>query len=297
MITTYLKIYFSTFLFCLASAVLAQSTTAPTINQKQEHVVKSKINNNTYHLSVSLPMHYAAKDTTRYPVLYLLDGGLNFPIAHAARMAMDMTGELEQFIIVGIEYEWEKSLQPWMILRWKDFTHSKVIGADTNKAFLRLVDLKKGDLLSGGANNFINVLQKEIIPFIENQYNTNNDRGISGHSLGGLFASYCLFTQQNLFQRYGINSPSLWWNKREMFFIEKEFSEKNTALPARVFMSVGSLEGASMTPLMVAFADSLLTRNYTGLNLSSHVFESETHMSVLPAMISRTIKVLYGKNK
>jgi hypothetical protein len=82
-----------------------------------------------------------------------------------------------------------------------------------------------------------------------------------------------------------------------MFNIEKSFSQINNSLHAKLFMSVGSLEGNSMTPVMSAFADSLRSHNYKGLNLTSHIFEDENHMSVVPAMISRTLRVLYGKNK
>lgn len=294
--------HFATLFFCFqllffSSPSIAQYPVAPTINEKQEHILKSAINGNTYHLSVSLPMHYAAKDSKQYPVLYMLDGGLSFPIAHAARTSMDLGGELEAVIIVGIEYDWVKSLQPWMTLRWKDFTPFKDAKSDTSQSFLQWFNLTKGDLSSGGAVAYLKVLQEEIIPFIEKKYKTNTDRGISGHSLGGLFAGYCLLTGPKLFQRYGINSPSFWWNNKEMFAVEKSFSVKNTSLPARVFMSVGSLEGASMTPVMTAFADSLKNHNYKGLLLTTHIFEDENHMSVVPAMISRTLRELYGKRK
>jgi len=79
--------------------------------------------------------------------------------------------------------------------------------------------------------------------------------------------------------------------------MEKTFSEHNQSLSVQVFMSVGSMEGESLTPVMTAFADSLWSRKYKGLNLSTHIFEGETHMSVGPAMISRTLRVLYGVKK
>ncbi len=278
-----------------ASITQAQTTVVPVINQKQEHVVKSTNNGTTYYLSVSLPMHYLKTDTTHYPVLYMLDGGLSFPIAHAARTSLDMFGDLEDVIIVAIEYNWDQSLKPWMTTRWKDYTTSKDEKADTNPGYLKMFDLQSGALSSGGGPVFLEVLRKEIIPFIDKKFKTTNDRGISGHSLGGLFAGYCFLNATDLFQRFGINSPSFWWNSKEMFNVEKSYSQKNTSLPAKVFMSVGSLEGSSMTPVMTAFTDSLRSRNYTGLNLTSHIFENETHMSVVPAMISRTLRVLYRK--
>lgn len=52
-----------------------------------------------------------------------------------------------------------------------------------------------------------------------------------------------------------------------------------------------------MTPVMAAFADTLKSRNYKGLNLTTHVFDEETYGSVVSAMISRKLRVLYGSKK
>jgi predicted alpha/beta superfamily hydrolase len=267
----------------------------PVINQKQEQALKSKLNGTTYQLKISLPKHYSSKDTVRYPVLYLLDGGLGFPIAHSARTALDMIGGLEDVIIVGIDYEFELSYTPWFTGRWRDYTPGKDANLDVNPGFIKGFGLPEGSLSSGGAPVFLNVIRNEIIPLIEREYKTNGDRGISGHSFGGLFAGYCLFEAHDLFKRFGVNSPSFWWNNKAMFEVEKKFSESHTSLPVTVFMSVGSLEGASMTPVMTAFADALKSRNYKGLDLKTFVFEGETHNSVMPAMIGRTLRVLYGK--
>ncbi|MEO6134203.1 MAG: alpha/beta hydrolase-fold protein, partial [Ginsengibacter sp.] len=122
------------------------------------------------------------------------------------------------------------------------------------------------------------------------------DRGIDGHSLGGLFATYSLLASPDLFQRYGINSPSLWWNNKEMFKLEKSVSEKNNSLHAKIFMSVGGNEGKMMNGAMTSFADSLRS-DFKNLKITTHIFEDENHMSVMPANISRTLKVLYGKKE
>lgn len=81
-----------------------------------------------------------------------------------------------------------------------------------------------------------------------------------------------------------------------MFNLEKAYSEEHDELKAKVFMSVGSLEGKSMTPVMIEFAEQLRSRGYKGLELTHYVFEDETHTSVVPAMMSRTIRVLYNSS-
>ena len=100
-------------------------------------------------------------------------------------------------------------------------------------------------------------------------------------------------TAHDIFKRYGINSPSLWWDHKKLFDMEKSFFEKNKILDAQVFISVGSLENGMMKTSMSGFADSLESHHYKGLTLSSYVFDNENHLSVIPAMMSRTLRVLY----
>ncbi|GAB3952021.1 hypothetical protein GCM10028805_33170 [Spirosoma harenae] len=75
--------------------------------------------------------------------------------------------------------------------------------------------------------------------------------------------------------------------------MEEAFFQKNKLLNAQVFLSVGSLEGDVMIPFMIDFANSPKSHHYKGLQLSSTSFDNETHLSVIPAMLSRTLRVLY----
>jgi predicted alpha/beta superfamily hydrolase len=127
---------------------IGQTSEIPVINQNEESILNSKISKTTYHLNVSLPQHYSSKDTIHYPVLYFLDGGLAFPIAHAARTSLDLFGELENVIIVGIEYDWEKSYTPWMTKRWKDYTPTKDTAFDASPGYIKAFGLNEGALSS-----------------------------------------------------------------------------------------------------------------------------------------------------
>ncbi|MEO5826819.1 MAG: alpha/beta hydrolase-fold protein, partial [Gemmatimonadales bacterium] len=68
----------------------------------QQYDLKSTVNGHEYRLYVAPPEGYAAGGTTRYPVLYVLDGHFAFPAAVAARNYLGIFGELEDVIIVGI---------------------------------------------------------------------------------------------------------------------------------------------------------------------------------------------------
>jgi predicted alpha/beta superfamily hydrolase len=288
-------ILFSLLLYAFGQ-IIAQNIAVPVINQQQQYSIKSTITGNTYQLYISLPMNYSAKDSLHYAVLYLLDGNINFPIIHSTRTNQDFCDMLENIIIVGIGYTWDQSFVPWWSGRWTDFTPTPDVKVDTFSGVLKGLNLQKGALQSGGANAFIQSMKKEIMPLIEDKYKTNGDNGIAGHSIGGLFAGYCLLIKPTLFKRYGILSPSFWWDNDKIFEIEKTYSENNQSLPVNVFISVGSLEG-KMVEIVNKFADSLKTHHYKGLTLHEQIFDNEDHVSVIPASLSRTLRVLYPKKK
>ena len=45
---------------------------------------------------------------------------------------------------------------------------------------------------------------------------------------------------------------------------------------------------------MLRMAETLSAREKRGLELTSHIFEGETHLSVIPATMSRGMRVLFG---
>ena len=132
---------------------------------------------------------------------------------------------------------------------------------------------------------------------IDKHYKTSQDRGIAGHSLGGLFTTYCFLNSPNLFRRYGISSPVLRFNNDEILKqAELQFTrDDNWNDPLyRIFMSVGGMEWTKDISDMTQFRTSLESKNYENIDLKWKIFEDERHSSVIPAMICRTISVLYG---
>jgi len=64
--------------------------------------ITSKIMGKDYQLYISFPKGYSTKDTTKYPVLFVLDGQGSFPVFKSVRESMDIDKELDSLIIVGI---------------------------------------------------------------------------------------------------------------------------------------------------------------------------------------------------
>lgn len=281
----------------ISSIILCASiflSTAYSYAQKKsinEQIIKSSFNNKSYQLNVSLPKTYSKLDTLHYPVLYVLDGKFSYQLFNSIREVLDLGKEIKDVIIVAIDGNCVTD-EDWFAGRYNDFTPSSLPQADTQ--WSKMMNIPEGKLKSGGAELFLNTLQKDFMPFIDKNYKTTSNQGLSGHSLGGLFAGYCLIKKPELFKSYGINSPSFWWNNNEMVAMENTSAKQNTTISANFFFSAGKLEGNMMIAPMTAFMNVLKSHTYKGLQITSQIFEGETHLSVVPACSSRTLKVLFG---
>jgi predicted alpha/beta superfamily hydrolase len=252
------------------------------------HQFVSKINSVPYRISVALPFNYLPSDTTRYPVMYVLDGDPNLPMAALIQRNMSYDHEVPDVIMVGVGYQVANFLST-RSFRVLDYTPSHVAKIDSE-----ITASHHMKMVTGGAADFLQVLEKEIIPYIENNYKTNKDRSLAGHSLGGLFALYTLFHEPALFQKYLISSPSLYWNDSEMLGEETEYyNGRHKILQARIFISAGSLEPDPMAPDIKQLVNLLRQRHYQGLEITEYIFQDETHLSVIPYSFSRGMRIIY----
>ncbi len=111
-----------------------------------------------------------------------------------------------------------------------------------------------------------------------------------GHSLGGLFVLHALFTSPESFDRYVAGSPSLWWRGGMMLDAAAALGDAD----ARLFMSFGALEPAEQMLEPGAEMDALLSGgDRPSLRYTFHVFDGETHESVIPATFSRGLRAVF----
>ncbi|MEO0042926.1 MAG: hypothetical protein RL329_2374 [Bacteroidota bacterium] len=146
-------------------------------------------------LNIYLPEGYTTKDTIKYPVIYLLDGGADEDFIHVVGLvqfnSFEWINRLPKSIVVGIAN----------VDRKRDFTYPTSIEKD-----------KKRYPTSGHSAKFRAFLEKELQPFIAQKYKTNAQKTLIGESLGGLLATEILLKKPTLFNKYIIISPSLWWD-------------------------------------------------------------------------------------
>src|SRR5690349_20360237 len=94
-----------------------------------------------------------------------------------------------------------------------------------------------------GADRFLAFICHELRPWTADRFGADTgDSTLYGASFGGLFVTHALFSDPSAFRRYGIGSPSYWWDDGVMFETEARYAESHDDLRARVFVSVGAYE-------------------------------------------------------
>lgn len=159
--------------------------------------------------------------------------------------------------------------------------------------------------VQGGGPAFLSFLLDELRPSLAAQLPLDPARhSVIGHSLGGLFALYTLFTQPLAFSQYVAASASVWWNDGWLAQAAENYVPALDGAPARrVFMSAAEYEQAMSPHELVQNPPDLeiqrsqrqnramVDRNRAlaerlsqipGLDVHFHYFPGETHRTVVP---------------
>ena len=248
------------------------------------HTVKSESSGRTYKIYVQTPRGYDKdyNQNKHYPVIYLNDAPYTFQIASGVMHIPSFSSNYEPVILVGVSYaigENPKTSRTWDLTpsydsNWKTFSCYK----------------------SGGAAGYLKFLELRLMPFVEQQYRIDaRQRTLGGHSFGGLFAAWVMFQEPSLFKNYIISSPSLWFDKKRMFEIEKEYAAANDDLNVTAYFGTGRLEQMhdDLTAHHVAFVQQLQSRNYPSLTLKSLILEDIDHTTAFPINFARASRWIF----
>ncbi|MEW6041586.1 MAG: alpha/beta hydrolase-fold protein, partial [Elusimicrobiota bacterium] len=235
---------------------------------------------------VSLPGSYYNTDKI-YPVVYLLDAYSSFGIVTQMAKLLAFSKELPELIIVGISSE--GGAKEFNFNRARDYTPTYIAPEKLPD------DLHAMIPTSGGAERFLNFIEKELIPFVESKYRfTPGDRTLAGHSLGGLFACYSFLEKPGLFNRYVVISPALFWDNNFIIGKEKEFFEREKSLDVKIYSTVGSLERPEFLESWQKFFGSIEIHNYEGMKLKTEIAENETHYTIIPRIVTKGLINVFG---
>lgn len=105
---------------------------------------------------------------------------------------------------------------------------------------------KNGEPCTGGADDYLRILTKEIVPAVEKEIlAAPRWRGIAGYSLAGLFALYSMY-QTDMFSRVGSMSGSLWFPGMKEYIV----THKPKRRPDYLYLSLGNKESKTRNPIL-----------------------------------------------
>lgn len=190
-----------------AAVVLGACQTGPDVQAPSDagHVIElgrgydidSRALGETRRVNVYLPAGYAAGKTA-YPVLYVLDGGVEQDFPHIAGLSQHagVSGSFREMIVVGIET--------------KDRRRELTAPAVSD------MTLKVDYPTHGESAAFRAFIADEVKPWVEARYRTAGPTALMGESLAGLFVAETFLRAPDLFDGYVAIDPSLWWDNNAL---------------------------------------------------------------------------------
>jgi len=222
-------------------------------------------------VKVVLPENYETGSKEKYEVIYLTDG------------------------------EWVVNLFPFIykFARDEDYVPPAIIVALPN-TYIKGVNQRDRDFLpvnvpvpaiSGGADKFLAFMNDELIPYIDRTYRTSGTNSLYGHSYGGVFVTYALLTQPQLFDTYYATDPPLGWNND---FLIKMASERLDQLPPDKVYWLAGIESTFKGQRIHKMDSVLKLKAPETLSWKIATFPDEKHNSVRLKAMYDGIKFAYS---
>ncbi|WP_062055505.1 alpha/beta hydrolase [Aquimarina longa] len=237
------------------------------IENNRPFYITSDFTNTKYSINVLYPPSYNSSNS--YRTIYMLDGDDYFKEAADVIVASNK----ENIILIGIGYA-DKNR------RGTDYSYPKDIDFPS---------------ASGGAKEFINFINQELIPHIENKIGIeSSDRTLFGHSLGGYLALYITFQQGQLnpFDNIIAASSNFMWYNAYLFDLEQQYFDTQNTLNKSLYITVGDLEGASINLFFNAFKHRINERSYSGLIVNYERLKNISHRNSPIISFKKGVSVL-----
>lgn len=260
-------------------------TTASSDKPIERYLPSRHVADMTYKLVITLPPGYE-QDQRSYPVLYYLDAWMLGGVMHDSHKIADLLQAIEPVILVGLSLDGDAS--DFFFTRSRDYTPTKVSPEKLPPGAAAMVPT------SGGGAEFFNFVKLELIPFIEANYRVDPaDRGLLGYSLGGLFAAWVLHNEPMLFKRYGICSPSLYWDDAMVMRLWKDVPD------LRPGTTIVFSQTEHETNNIQSSIDTLISAvsSKPGVLVKSFEVKGEGHHTGVVATHMRALLLLYEKAK
>lgn len=247
--------------FLIVAVAIAQTTPDERFAGVQKIEINSEVLQEDRTIYVHVPKN---KTDEKLPVLYLLDGERSDIYEEALQ-----TIEKYPHVIVGIRTREnrERDMIPVKVSRFEN---------------------------SGKASVFLQFLTQELIPYINQHYNTNQQNVLYGGSNAGLFTNYAMLNKPEYFHGFIASSSTIGYCKELMYSLVNELSPKSKLDGKYMYICYG-LQDPS--PRVVGFIEDynqfLIEKLSNHINIKVKELPDQGH--VPPGAIREGIQFIYDK--
>jgi len=207
-------------------------------------------------INIHLPEGYDS--TIAYPVMYVLDGGSQDESVAEKLSVLTSAGSAPAVIVVGIPN-----------------INSSTRERDLTPPFMR-INNDDVNSANGKADNFIEFIDKELIPYVDKTFHTSDYRMIFGNSRGGLFVMYTMLQNPGRFNaRFCFSTP--FWRQDNILTLEIEkLLESTDTVNTFIYMTAGRGETDNIKNGMSKMA-SVLEKKAGGITSHFEYIPGATH--------------------
>ena len=212
--------------------------------------IHSKVLGETREILIRLPESYLGSNKI-YPVLYMLDANYTpflvndvFTIEY-----MKYIQQVPEFIIVGV--------------------HNTIRDRD-------MIPVKIPERDSGGAEHFLEFIERELVPVMNEEYRTSGYNMLYGASNAGVFGVYAALKRPELFDVVIAPSPMIGWCPD--LIKEMALSCFNQEQSTKLYMIYGKQDYAHVTEHIPWFTELLKENAPDGFKWTCKYLEDEGHV-------------------
>lgn len=221
--------------------------------------IRSAILNQERELIVHFPAGY--NPSKKYPVLFVLDGSSQDQHISDKFDSLHIAEKVPQVIIIGIP----------------NMTRD-------NRVFqlvppFMTTDPEKPESPPGTADIFLEFIEKELVPYVEKNFNTSAVRLFAGNSRGGLLVMYSLIRKPDLFNARFCFSTPVWRQNNLLVSKVDSFLTANKRVKSFLYISVGEAETDDMKGGNMVMEKTLKAKAPSGLKWKLYYTPGAVHQN------------------
>lgn len=270
------------FLMFLQHTAIGQKSTPYSIGKTFK--IDSKILKEERSYILELPSSYETSKQN-YPILVLLDGEMSYHSHSGILNHMTQGGQIPEMIIVAITN----------VDRNRDYTPTNYL---TNLNGSSAVENHK---TSGGSAKFLQFVEQELLPKIEQNYRTNAFKTLVGISHGGLLVGSAFLSKETSFNGFVSMDPSFWWDNQQVVK-QLEKTDLNQIKNKRIYVSTADkFENFDRIPHVFTaninshenFNTTLKNKGFSPDKVALEYFKEENHWTVALMSLYHGMQFIY----